>query len=173
MVIRILQPISRLADRLLRDRKVLGQQQAEPVRGPGKSGITSSDYTGRPEMVYERRGPGGYRAGEVVWTWVAYEEDSSQGKDRPVLLIGADEGWLLGLPATSQDHDRDAQQERQAGRYWVDIGTGEWDARRRASEVRTDRIVRIDPNTVRRTAGRVDARIFSRVASQVTRHWGD
>ena len=26
--------------------------------------------------------------GEVVWGWVPYEDDPSQGKDRPVLLIG-------------------------------------------------------------------------------------
>lgn len=171
MVIKMLQPIARLADRLLQDRKLLGKQRPQPARGPGKSGITSSDFVGCPEMVHDRRGPGGYRSGEVVWTWVAYEEDASQGKDRPVLLIGSDDGWLLGLPATSQDHDRDAEQERQAGRHWVDIGTGDWDTRRRPSEVRTDRIVRIDPQTVRRTAGRVDAKTFARVAAQVTEHW--
>ena len=26
--------------------------------------------------------------GEVVWTWVPYEEDPTQGKDRPVVIIG-------------------------------------------------------------------------------------
>ncbi len=25
--------------------------------------------------------------GEVVWAWVAYEDDPSQGKDRPVLVL--------------------------------------------------------------------------------------
>ena len=25
--------------------------------------------------------------GEVVWAWVPYEDDPSQGKDRPVLLL--------------------------------------------------------------------------------------
>ena len=28
--------------------------------------------------------------GEIVWTWVPFEEDHSQGKDRPVLLVGRD-----------------------------------------------------------------------------------
>ena len=28
--------------------------------------------------------------GEIVWTWVPFQEDSSKGKDRPVLLIGRD-----------------------------------------------------------------------------------
>ena len=27
--------------------------------------------------------------GEVVWTWVPYQEDSSVGKDRPAVVIGA------------------------------------------------------------------------------------
>ena len=26
--------------------------------------------------------------GEVVWTWVPYEEDPTRGKDRPVPVIG-------------------------------------------------------------------------------------
>ena len=30
--------------------------------------------------------------GEIVWTWVAYEEDPTQGKDRPVLVVGRDGG---------------------------------------------------------------------------------
>ncbi len=25
--------------------------------------------------------------GEVVWTWVPFEEDAAQGKDRPVLVV--------------------------------------------------------------------------------------
>jgi hypothetical protein len=74
--------------------------------------------------------------GEVVWTWVPYEEDHSQGKDRPVLVIGHDGEWLLALPLTSQDHDRDAGQEASQGRYWLDIGAGPWDTSGRSSEVR-------------------------------------
>ena len=29
--------------------------------------------------------------GEVVWGWVPFEDDPSQGKDRPVLLVGRTE----------------------------------------------------------------------------------
>src|ERR671937_230285 len=46
--------------------------------------------------------------GEVVWTWVPYEDDASRGKDRPVLIIGRVGGDLAGLLLTSKDHDRDA-----------------------------------------------------------------
>ena len=62
----------------------------------------------------------------MVWGWVPYEEDASQGKDRPVLLIGrtmvdGDEYWA-GLMLTSQDHDRDAEDEARYGRHWMDVG---------------------------------------------------
>ena len=28
---------------------------------------------------------------------------------------------------TSKDHDRDAEDEARYGRYWMDVGTGDWD----------------------------------------------
>lgn len=111
--------------------------------------------------------------GEVVWTWVPYEEDHRQGKDRPVLIIGRDPGrpvWLLGLQLTSQDHDRDAEQEARAGRYWVDIGSGGWDSQGRPSEARVNRIIRIDPAKVRRISVSLSEDRFAEVAEAVARH---
>ena len=34
--------------------------------------------------------------GEVVWAWVAYEDDPTQGKDRPVVVIGRRGSGLVG-----------------------------------------------------------------------------
>ena len=82
--------------------------------------------------------------GEVVWTWVPYEDDPTQGKDRPVLVIGEEGDQLLALQLTSRDHDADAAQEHRDGREWMDIGTGAWDAQRRPSEVRLNRLLRLD-----------------------------
>ncbi|WP_341729521.1 type II toxin-antitoxin system PemK/MazF family toxin [Brooklawnia sp.] len=145
-----------------------------PAGAAGQAGgLPAADFDGLPQMRYQAKMPGGFTSGEMVWTWVAFEEDSSQGKDRPVLLIGAEAGWLLGLPATSKDHDRDAAQENRAGRFWVEIGSGDWDSRRRVSEVRTDRIVRIDPAQIRRASGRVSAVVFQEVAAGVSEHWDD
>jgi len=107
--------------------------------------------------------------GEIVWAWVPFEEDHSQGKDRPVLVIGRDGRWLLALGLTSQDHDRDAAQEARAGRHWTDIGTGSWDNRGRPSEVRVDRILRVDPAAVRREGAVLDEGAFSKVAAAVRR----
>ena len=47
--------------------------------------------------------------GEIVWTWVVYEDDPSRGKDRPVLVVGRDRQTLLGLMLSSQNyHDRES-----------------------------------------------------------------
>ena len=108
--------------------------------------------------------------GEVVWTWVPYEEDHSQGKDRPVLIVGRDRDWLLGLPMTSKDHDRDAAQEQRWGRYWMDVGTGGWDRQRRPSEVRLDRVIELQADAVRRARAALDRDVFDRVVAAARSH---
>lgn len=127
------------------------------------------DFDGVPAMRYAADADGQPDPGEIVWTWVPYEEDHCQGKDRPVLLIGHDGPWLLALQLTSQDHDRDAEQEARAGRLWEDIGSGAWDRRRRPSEVRTNRVLRVDPQEIRREGAILDRAVFDRVAHAVQR----
>ncbi len=129
------------------------------------------DFTGDPRITYAPFDDDIADPGEVVWTWVPYEEDFSQGKDRPVLIIGRDGRWLLALQVTSQDHDVDAAQEARAGRYWTDIGVGGWDAQGRPSEVRLNRIIRIDPDKVRRIGAVLSENTFHRVAKGVSQHY--
>ena len=112
--------------------------------------------------------------GEVVWGWVPYEEDPTQGKDRPVLLIGRQEiggsdHWA-GLMLTSKDHDRDAEDEARYGRYWMDIGSGDWDAERRPSEVRLDRLVTLRTDAIRREGAAVPREVFDRVVAAAREH---
>ncbi len=107
--------------------------------------------------------------GEVVWAWVSYEDDPRRGKDRPVLIIGRDGTELLGLYLSSQDHDRDAADEAAHGRYWMDLGTGAWDPRGRPSEVRLDRVVRLQPSAVRRIGARLDRACFDEVVAAARR----
>ena len=116
--------------------------------------------------------------GEVVWAWVPYEEDITQGKDRPVLVIAeedADRGGsdgsgpvLVALMLTSRDRTADgAVATDEHGSTWVDIGSGDWDREGRPSEVRADRLLRLSPAVVRREGGRLDRQRYERVAEAV------
>jgi len=119
------------------------------------------------DVEYAPRADGWPDPGEVVWTWVPYEEDASRGKDRPVLIVGRRGDQLVGLMLTSKDHDRDAEQEARAGRFWMDVGTGAWDSQRRPSEVRLDRLLAIEPAAVRREGAALDRALFEAVAARV------
>ena len=109
--------------------------------------------------------------GEVCWAWVPYEDDPSQGKDRPVLIIAAragDEGddgeqVVDCLVMTSKDHDRDEAQEAAAGRHWMDVGAGARGPSHRPSEVRLDRLVVLRESDVRREGAALDAGIYADV----------
>lgn len=148
-----------------------GRRDHGPSPTKARGAAYPGDFLGTPEISYEPNPGNGKVAdpGEVVWTWVPFEDDHNQGKDRPVLVIGHDGPWLLALPLTSKDHDRDAVQEARAGRHWTDVGSGPWDNRGRASEVRVDRIVRVDPGRVRREGAVLDERRFSQVAAALRR----
>ncbi|GAA1924929.1 type II toxin-antitoxin system PemK/MazF family toxin [Nocardioides marmoribigeumensis] len=101
--------------------------------------------------------------GEVVWTWVPYEDDPQQGKDRPVLVLARDGADLLALQLTSKDHDRDEEQEASWGRHWMDVGTGDWDREHRPSEVRLDRLLRLPEADVRREGAALAREVFDEV----------
>ena len=139
------------------------RQSSEGTTYPG-------DFTGDFTITYAPSEDDRPDPGEVVWTWVPYEEDHSQGKDRPVLIVGRDGRWLLGVPLSSKDHDLDAGQEAAEGRYWVEIGRGAWDRSGRESAVRVNRIVRVDPAGVRRIGARLDEGRFRVVADAIREH---
>ncbi|MDN4478457.1 type II toxin-antitoxin system PemK/MazF family toxin [Demequina sp. SYSU T00039] len=141
-----------------------------PAARAARTAAYPGDFTGRPRVAYRPQLDGDPDPGEVVWTWVPFEEDHAQGKDRPVLLIGHDGPWLLALMLSSKDHDADARDEARWGRYWMDIGSGPWDSRGRPSEVRLDRIIRVDPGAVRREGAVLDRATFDRVADSLKRH---
>ena len=134
---------------------------------PAGRDVYPGDFTGPIHPVYAPAIDGDADPGEIVWTWVPYEEDHTQGKDRPVLIVGHDGPWLLALMLTSKDHTRDAASEAQRGHRWLDIGSGPWDARGRESEVRLDRVLRIDPERVRREGAIMDRATFSLVTAKI------
>lgn len=122
------------------------------------------------DIVYAPKPDGRPDPGEIVWGWVPYEEDSTQGKDRPVLIVAREGESLIGLMLTSKDHDRDHEHERREGRFWFDIGSGPWDPKGRDSEVRTDRLIRLDPHSVRREGAVLAEALFNLVADEARHH---
>lgn len=106
--------------------------------------------------------------GEVVWAWVPFEDDPTQGKDRPVLVIACNRTVVVGLALTSKDHDHDAERQSRAGRFWMDVGTGDWDRQRRPSEVRLNRFLTLDVKAVRREGGALPKPVFDAVVAAAT-----
>ncbi|MET4135847.1 type II toxin-antitoxin system PemK/MazF family toxin [Pseudarthrobacter sp. PvP090] len=143
-----------------------------PGTGQGAAaGLTNpypGDFRGTAKVSYAPSPNGRPEPGEVVWTWVPYEEDHSRGKDRPVLLVGTRGRYLLGLMLTSKDHDGDAHRAED----YVDIGTGPWDRQSRPSEAKLDRVLQIDPQDVRREGAILDAGSFSVIAGVLQRRHG-
>jgi hypothetical protein len=119
------------------------------------------------DISYRPEADGAADPGEVVWAWVPYEDDRTRGKDRPVLVLAVEGDSVLGLPMTSKDHDRDANQEARAGRLWMDVGTGSWDSRGRPSEVRLNRLVTVASADVRREGAAIDPQVFAAVVAAV------
>jgi hypothetical protein len=144
-------------------------QPARIRRTDGAAGAAAypGDFPGRPPMSFAPHPDGVADPGEVVWTWVPYEEDASQGKDRPVLVVarGGSDGDLLGLMLSSQDRRRDDTD-------WVSVGSGPWDREGRESFVRLDRVLEIPEHGIRREGAVMPADRFGRVADELRRGYG-
>lgn len=140
---------------------------------PASTGASDgSDYPGDyRDMINFEYSPsldGDADPGEIVWTWVPFEEDHSQGKDRPVLLVGRDGEYLLALMMTSKDHNN----REHADPNYLDIGSGPWDPQGRASEVKLNRVIRVRPDAMRREGAIMPEDTFRLIECAWTRHNG-
>ena len=136
--------------------------------GPGELPMVYDvDALGLPRFEYSPRKDDRPDPGEVVWTWVPYEEDRSQGKDRPVLVLAEDSGRIVFAQLTSKDRVQSGTRQDRHGNHWMDIGSGPWDSRGRASEVRLDRLLCVHPDRVRREGSRLDATRFTEVVTAI------
>jgi hypothetical protein len=98
--------------------------------------------------------------GEIVWTWVVYEDDPSRGKDRPVLVVGRERNTLLGLMLSSQvRHSGDPN--------WMHIGSGDWDYEARSSWIRLDRVLDVPEEGIRREGAILDRPTFDLIARRL------
>lgn len=117
-----------------------------PARGVGPVRTSyAPEFDGEPDP------------GEIVWTWVPYEENDGRGKDRPVLVVAREENreTLLAVQLTSR--------ERSGDEDWLPLGSGPWDRTARNSWVHLERVLRVHPDGMRREACALDRARFNRV----------
>lgn len=111
--------------------------EPEPERGGAHT------YRGAVTWEYSPELDGDPDPGEIVWTWVSFEEDSRLGQDRPLAILGrAEDHRLVGMMLSSRDRTGD--------RDWLAIGSGPWDREGRRSWLRRDRLLAVPAHAVRR-----------------------
>ncbi|MBT2477455.1 type II toxin-antitoxin system PemK/MazF family toxin [Streptomyces sp. ISL-94] len=142
-----------------------------PLDQPGRDGATATTEAdphaiGPVRTEYAPDHDGDPDPGEIVWTWVPYEENDGRGKDRPVLVVAREAGGstLLAVQLSSKRHDTD--------REWVPIGSGPWDAAGRESWVNLDRVLRVHESGMRREACALDRARFRLVTDRLRLRYG-
>lgn len=146
------------------------EQLAQGERSPGQLGA-SATFEVRPPasdaltVAYEPDKDGAPDSGEVVWTWIPYDERDGRGKDRPVLIIAKDAGGrFFAVRLTSKPHDGDRQ--------YLEIGPGAWDSKGRSSWVDIEQIYSVHTDGMRREAATLDRGRYANVAAALTQRYG-
>ena len=143
-----------------------GTSRTEARPRPSTGGSRTAPTRERTRrVVYAPDLDGAADPGEIVWTWVPYEEDDGRGKDRPVLVVGREGRDLVGLMLSSQA-------ERADDRNWVGVGAGKWDGQGRPSYVRLDRVIEVGEHEIRREGAVLDEARFDRVADALRTRYG-
>jgi hypothetical protein len=137
---------------------------------PGRYGPTATTEAdpgevGRVRTEYTPDHDGEPDPGEIVWTWVPFEENDGRGKDRPVLVVARERaGTFLAIQLSSKAHGGD--------REWVAIGHGPWDRSGRDSWVAVDRVLRLHEEGMRREACALDRMRFNSVVHRLRERYG-
>jgi PemK-like, MazF-like toxin of type II toxin-antitoxin system len=140
-------------------------RRTAPPPPPARQAVTQTGPPSGRYLAYAPKLDGRADPGEIVWTWVAYEEDAHRGKDRPVLVVGRDRSVLLGLMLSSNE-ERDGQHN------WFALGSGAWDGAHRPSWVRLDRVLRVPEDGIRREGAVLDRARFDAVAKRLRADYG-
>jgi hypothetical protein len=152
-----------------------GRERARPPRAdagasPGERGPDATvevdpHRVGPVRMRYSPQTDRAPDPGEVVWTWVPFEENDGRGKDRPVLVVAAEPGGAyLAVQLTSKDHDGEGD--------FVPVGAGAWDGEHRPSWVNLDRVIRVHEGGMRREAAALPREPFERVTGRLRQRYG-
>lgn len=157
-------PDARLRTSAERSPTTEGATDAGRVRGTETVRIDPRRI-GDLRVAYSPQRDGAPDAGEVVWTWVPYEENDGRGKDRPVLVIGrqsADRVYAVRMTSKPHEGDRD----------YLSIGSGAWDSQGRESWVDIEQLYSVHERGLRREAAVLDRRRYDRVGAALTRLYG-
>ncbi|MFI1732344.1 type II toxin-antitoxin system PemK/MazF family toxin [Streptomyces acidicola] len=141
----------------------------------GPSATTEADPrgVGRVRTEYSPAHDGDPDPGEIVWTWVPYEENDGRGKDRPVLVVAREpSGTLLAVQLSSKRRDAGRVGGGRGAREWVPIGSGPWDRSGRDSWVDVDRVLRLHEAGMRREACALDRMRFNSVVHRLRERYG-
>ncbi len=134
----------------------------EYERGTGRTERRPSPRNRRVEhgvrIEYSPEMDGDADPGEVVWSWVPFEEDPKRGKDRPVVIVGRTGDDFAAVPLTSKNKGRNDH---------VPVGSGAWDPRGRKSWAKVDRLIAVDPSDVRREGAILDRQRFDQVVAKL------
>ena len=133
--------------------------------GPDATVEVDPHRIGPVRMSYSPQTDGAPDPGEVVWTWVPFEENDGRGKDRPVLVVAVESaGTYLAVQLTSKDHDGEGD--------FVPVGAGRWDGEHRPSWVNLDRVIRVHEGGMRREASALPREPFERVTDRLRQRYG-
>ncbi|MDJ0769374.1 MAG: type II toxin-antitoxin system PemK/MazF family toxin [Ilumatobacter sp.] len=149
-----------IEEALDKGRKRAGTRRRRPAPAPKR--VDRLPPEGVVAIEYSPRLDGDPDPGEVVWTWVPFEEDPEQGKDRPVVVVGRRGRKLVGVPLTTKRSGREAQ---------IAIGKGGWDPKRRNSYARIWRMLDLDPDRMRREGAVLERRRFDDVVAAVDEYY--
>ena len=143
---------------------------ADTETSPGESGPDATTEVdphriGSVRTSYSPQTDDAPDPGEIVWTWVPFEENDGRGKDRPVLVVAVESaGTYLAVQLTSKDHDGEGD--------FVSIGAGGWDGDGRPSWVNLDRVIRVHEGGMRREAAALPREPFERVTDRLHQRYG-
>lgn len=131
---------------------------------PGATTEVEPRTVGPVRTLYAPAPDGDPDPGEIVWTWVPYEENDGRGKDRPVLIVAREGGGtVLAVQLTSR--------QRGDGE-WMPLGSGPWDREGRDSWVGLGRVLRVHPDGMRREACALDRARFNAVTDRLRQVYG-
>ncbi|WP_235480803.1 type II toxin-antitoxin system PemK/MazF family toxin [Agromyces sp. Leaf222] len=137
---------------------------------PGQTGASATVEVDprrlrKVRLAYSPSPDGQPDPGEIVWTWVPYEERDGRGKDRPVVVVAASGAEaFLAVQLTSKAHD--------GSRDFVALGAGAWDPAGRPSWANIDRVFRVHTAGMRREAASLDAKRYLKVAEALSARYG-